>query len=108
MLSFRIVVSAGICNYHIVQYLKNRRGVLLGTEQVSVLLKPYFGVGGVVINTEGGSALLRDMSDWGANLLCGVRIGGGGISPFVEGKYQVMKDFKDQIILSAGVNLSTW
>lgn len=81
---------------------------LLYGPPVSVLLKPYFGVGGVVINTEGGSALLRDMSDWGVNLLCGIKFGGGGLTPFVEGKYQVMKDFEDQMVLSAGVNLSTW
>jgi hypothetical protein len=82
---------------------------LLYTIPIPVLISPYFGAGIAVQNSEGGSSFLGDLSDWGINLMAGFSLdNGGSFQPFVEGKYQIMNDFDDQLVISAGLSFSTW
>ena len=82
---------------------------LLYSIPIPVVISPYFGAGIAVQNSEGATSLLGDLSDYGINFMAGFILDrGGAFKPFVEGKYQLMTDFDDQLVLSAGLSLSTW
>jgi hypothetical protein len=82
---------------------------LLYTLPIGVVISPYLGAGVAMQNSEGSTSFLGDLSDWGVNLMAGFSFGSAGVfQPYVEGKYQLMKDFDDQLVISAGLSLSTW
>ena len=75
----------------------------------AMVISPYFGAGVAVQNSNGQSLLLGNVSDWGVNLMAGFSFGGlSAFEPFVEAKYQLMNDFDDPFIISAGLAYSTW
>ncbi len=82
---------------------------MLYTIPVPMIIKPYFGAGVVVQKSGGATSLLGDLTDWGANLTAGFSLSSGGaFQPFFEVNYQLMTDFDDQLVLAAGLSISTW
>ncbi len=69
---------------------------------VPILLNPYLGAGVAIQNTEGDGG---DSSDYGVNFLAGLVLEGPAFRrfrPFGEARYQLMQDFEDQLVFSAG------
>jgi len=74
---------------------------------VPFLARPYLGAGVAMQDREGTWASDED-SDYGINVLAGIILQGPAFrrfQPFIEGKYQVMQEFDNQMIFSGGILL---
>ncbi len=72
----------------------------------AMVIKPYFGAG---IAVQSVRLTVASESEWGVNVMAGVSFGGvSTFQPFVEAKYQIMNEWGEPFVISAGLSYSTW
>lgn len=80
---------------------------LLWSFPLLYFVKPYFGAGVAVQSREGGWSV-EEAEDRGINFLAGMLLQGSSFQrfqPFVEAKYQAMREFGSQTVIAGGILL---